>query len=312
VSELSVAEAGVAEAGVAPPLRARLIEAGLLVPSRVDGLYGRSGAFEAVVTALGNLVSRTAADGSPTVLRFPPLLPTDDFLRTDYLRSFPDLTGAVSTFRGNDGDHRRLLRTLGEGGDWTADLTPSEVALCPAVCHPLYPTLAGRLPDGGALFDLSGWCFRHEPSLDPARMVAFRQHEIVCVGEPTAVLAHRDRWVDRGLDLTHRLGLATEAVIAHDPFFGRVGKVMAQSQDAAALKIELVVPVALETGTAVVSSNCHEDHFTAAFGVSASDGGTAHSACVGFGLERLTLALLVTHGLRPDGWPALVRALLWP
>ena len=41
-------------------------------------------------------------------------------------------------------------------------------------------------------------------------------------------------------------------------------------------------------------------------------GETAHTACLGFGLERCTLALLKTHVLDPKQWPAEVRAQLWP
>jgi hypothetical protein len=33
----------------------------------------------------------------------------------------------------------------------------------------------------------------------------------------------------------------------------------------------------------------------------------AHTACLGFGLERITLALLRTHGLDVSTWPAAVR-----
>ena len=36
-------------------------------------------------------------------------------------------------------------------------------------------------------------------------------------------------------------------------------------------------------------------------------GEVAHSCCFGFGLDRITLALLRTHGLSPGDWPAAVR-----
>ena len=292
-------------------LRADLLAAGLLVATGVDGLYGRSATFEQVVGGLADMVTRAAADLAPVRLHFPPVEPTQDFLASGYLRSFPDLTGAVSAFTGGDRDHARLLGVLEDGGDWTAGLSPAGVVLTPAVCHPLYPGLRGVLPPEGRTFEVAGWCFRHEPSLDPARMQAFRQHEVVVVGDPETARRHRDRWVDLALDLTRNgLGLATEAVVANDPFFGRLGKVLAASQQQEALKIELVVPVALDTPTAVVSSNCHEDHFGAAFGIELPDGSPAHSACVGFGLERLTLALFAAHGLAPQGWPADVRRTL--
>jgi len=64
--------------------------------------------------------------------------------------------------------------------------------------------------------------------------------------------------------------------------------------------------------TAIMSSNCHRDHFGASFDIATAAGETAHSACVGFGVERVALALLHTHGLDPGGWPAGVRDRLWP
>ena len=79
-----------------------------------------------------------------------------------------------------------------------------------------------------------------------------------------------------------------------------------------ALKIELVVPVfGDDSPTAVASSNCHRDHFGLAFGIETADGSVAHSACAAFGVERIALALLHTHGLDPALWPASVRERLW-
>ena len=38
-----------------------------------------------------------------------------------------------------------------------------------------------------------------------------------------------------------------------------------------------------------------------------ADGEVAHTACVGFGMERIALALFRTHGLDPERWPRRVR-----
>lgn len=101
--------------------------------------------------------------------------------------------------------------------------------------------------------------------------------------------------------------------VASDPFFGRGGKIMAASQREQRLKFEILVPViSSDRPTAICSFNWHQDHFSSAFGIRTSDGAAASTACLGFGLERVALALLKTHGLRPDGWPAEVRAELWP
>ena len=296
------------DADACTAFRDELVDAGLLLPLGTDGVYGRSATFEDVVDALDRLVASVAsADGARRV-RFPPVVPTHVFERTDYLRSFPDLTGAVLSFRGSDRDHARLLVAAEAGEDWTSLLQPAGVMLCPAVCHPLYPTLTGALPDGGARFDVQGWCFRHEPSIDPARMQAFRQHEIEFVGEAEGARAHRDQWIDRGLDLFLALGLDVEAVVANDPFFGRVGRMLAANQRDDQLKVEIVAEIAsAESPTAILSSNCHQDHFGAPFGITTSTGEVAHSACVGFGLERITLALLRRHGLDVTRWPAAVR-----
>jgi seryl-tRNA synthetase len=78
------------------------------------------------------------------------------------------------------------------------------------------------------------------------------------------------------------------------------------------LKFEVLVPVISETDlTAVASFNYHQDHFASAFGIYTVDGKVAHTACMGFGMERITLALFKTHGFEPKQWPASVRDLLW-
>ena len=52
-----------------------------------------------------------------------------------------------------------------------------------------------------------------------------------------------------------------------------------------------------------MSINYHQDHFGSVYGIVTGDGRVAHSACLGFGLERVTLALLRIHGLELDEWP---------
>jgi seryl-tRNA synthetase len=292
--------------------RGELIDAGLLVETGADGLYIRSGAFEDVVRGVEAYVSRAGADQHANRYYFSPLLPVRDFERTDYLKSFPDLLGAVSVFRGGDAEHARLLLDYESGAPWTRDLEPAEVALTSAACHPLYAGLSGVLPEGGRRFEVQGYCFRHEPSLDPARMQSFRQHEFVYVGEPENALAHRDMWLQRGLDLLSALDLEVTAEEANDPFFGRAGRMLAANQRATALKFEITCEVGSAMApTAITSANCHESHFGDSFDIRTSGGYAAHSACIGFGLERITLALLRRHGPDTDRWPVHVRAALW-
>lgn len=287
-----------------------VLAAGWLRPGGSEGVYARSADFEAVVAGISALVA-AASQESPTVLRFPPIEARADFVRTGYLASFPDLVGSVHTFRGDDRDHAALLATCAEGGDWTAALVPADVTLCSAACHPLFPLLTGVLEEP-AVYDVCGWVFRAEPSVDLARMQAFHQHEMVYVGTPDGALAHRDTWLERGEDLLRSLGLPVERVVANDPFFGRAGRIMSAGQRDEELKYELVCEVgSAENPTAITSSNLHRDHFGADFGISLA-GEPAHSACVGFGLERIALALIRHHGTDLRSWPVRERLGLSP
>ncbi|WP_066909786.1 amino acid--[acyl-carrier-protein] ligase [Millisia brevis] len=293
--------------------RDELVAAELLIPTSVDGLYGRSGDFESIIDLIDAKVEAAGAAAHGTsaqVLRFPPVFPVDAFERTDYLASFPNLTGAITTFTGDNKAHAQLLAERSAGRDWNHFLSPAGTMLVSAACHPSYARLTGTLPADGVLMDIFGYCFRHEPAVDPARMQAFRMHEYVRVGTEQAAIDHRSAWEERGLSVLADLGLEAEAVIANDPFFGRAGRMLAANQRNENLKTELVVRLYgdLDDGTAVVSANNHRDHFGDTFDIRTVDGSTAHSACVGFGMERIALGMIRRYGTRPRTWPAHLRA----
>lgn len=292
--------------------RGRLVSDGVLVPMGVEGLYGKGRSFVEVFDRLDRFLTDAGADQAAELYRFPPLIPRSSLVRTDYLRSFPDLIGSVHSFSGDDAAHADLLQLVEQGGDWASALTSTDAVLLPAACYPLYPMVSGALPEGGRVFDVLGTCFRHEPSADPARMQVFHQREYVHIGSPESALGFRDKWLERAVGLMQSLGIEAHSVVANDPFFGRAGRMLAANQRAVALKFEVVATVAnAGAPTAIASCNYHQGHLTTAFGVTDHDGGTAHSACVGFGMERITLALFAEHGTATGRWPADVRRLLW-
>jgi seryl-tRNA synthetase len=291
--------------------RAELLDAGLLIASGVPGVYGLSGVFEDVVERFDQYVTRVGAPLRPEVMRFPPLVSRAHYERMDHLETFPNLMGSVHTFMGTDQDHLELMRKRAAGEDWSAVLRPTGVMMTPAACYPLYPTAMGVLPQGGRTVDLRSFVFRHEPSIDPARMQIFRMREYVRLGTAAQALGHRDDWIERGQCMLRAVALDARAVVANDPFFGRGGRVMAAMQREQSLKYELVVPIASpDAPTAVASSNYHLDHFSQTFGIKTADGRDAHTACVGFGLERIALALFKAHGFDPGKWPRDVRRVL--
>jgi seryl-tRNA synthetase len=291
----------------------QLIAGGLLIPTGVDGLYGRSGVFEDVIVRFEAIVTAEGAQDAPEVIRFPPAMTRRQLETSGYMKSFPQLAGTVHSFCGGDHDHMSLLQQLSEGEDWTQGQQATDIALTPAACYPIYPMVAaqGPLPPQGRLFDVQSYCFRHEPSPDPARMQLFRMREYVRLGTAEQVVDFRELWIERAKGIISSLELPFEVIPANDPFFGRAGKMMKVNQREQGLKLEMVIPVANPQPTACLSFNYHQDHFAGTWGVQLADGGPGHTACVGFGLERIALALFRHHGFDPADWPAGVRRALW-
>lgn len=285
---------------------AELIDHGLLIESGVPGLYGHGEVFEDVRVRLEAMLTAEAMARGAKRLRFSPLLPRRQLERSGYLASFPHLAGTVYAFEGSEADAALQNERASRHEAWDEFQAMTDLTLMPAACYPVYPAIAarGRLDPGGVFVEAGGgWVFRHEPSSDPARRQIFRQHELVRIGEPEAVLAWRDEWAQRGLELLTGLGLAAELDRASDPFFGRSGQLLAASQREQTLKLELLVQIAGPEPTALASFNHHLEHFATAYDLELADGRTAHTACLGFGHERIVLALLRTHGLDPQSWP---------
>ena len=286
----------------------------LLIETGVDGLYGRSGVFEDVIQRFDNLITSFGGGDGADVVRFPPGMNRALFEKSGYLKSFPNLAGTIHAFNGNDKDHAALIDKLQAGEDWTLGQEATDVVLAPAACYPLYPTVAqlGALPEGGRLYDLQSYCFRREPSKDPARQQFFRMRESVRIGSPEQVTDFRQTWLDRGNELIGKLGVPFHLDVANDPFFGRAGRMLANNQRDQRLKFELLVPIeSEEKPTACLSFNYHQDHFGTLWGIAQHDGEVAHTACVGFGMERVALALFKHHGFDVDKWPSPVRKALW-
>ena len=195
-------------------LRDRLVAAGHQIDSGLPGIYGRSAAYEAVAMGIIEAArARVEPGADPVRWYFPPLMSRETFERTDYLESFPNLTGVVDVFEGGDAEHAELLATRESGADWAGRLTPSQATLVPATCHNVYRHFTGVLPAPVRL-DALGTCFRHEPSADPMRMVTFRIHEEIYLGTEDGALEHRDRWLAITRALMTDLGLVVEVDVA--------------------------------------------------------------------------------------------------
>lgn len=289
-------------------LTATLIDHGFWLPTGVAGVFGRTERFERVVRGFDAIVVGVAREAGAERVDFPPVVDREVIRRTNYMESFPELCGSIHSYRESRGKHHDLVETVDRQDEWSGYLEQMPLTLCPAACYPLYPTCTGTLPEGGREFDLSSYVFRAEPSDDPARLQSFRMRENVRMADCETVVAWRNQWSTRALDLLQDLGLPAKREVAADPFFGRGGRLLAANQIAEQLKFEIEIPITSQTEqTAVCSFNYHEDKFAEIFDIRDARGERAHTACIGFGLERVALALIAIHGPELEGWPVTVR-----
>jgi seryl-tRNA synthetase len=278
----------------------------------VDGVYARTALYAHVVERLETYISRQR-NPQAEIMHFPPVMSRKQLEKSGYLKSFPNLLGCVCALHGSEASIRSAVDRYENGGDWTTSVTSSDLVLSPAACYPVYPIAAarGQLPAGGLQFDIEADVFRHEPSRSLDRLQSFRMREFVRIGSPQEIVEFRESWMARAPLLAADLSLPFSIDVANDPFFGRVGQVMAVSQRQQALKFELLIPYYPGASpTACMSFNYHRDHFGQVWGIHDDKGELAHTSCVAFGIDRLTVALFAIHGLDLEKWPAVTRAAL--
>jgi seryl-tRNA synthetase len=288
------------------------VAAALFHPIGVDGVYARTGLYEGMIERLTAWISRQR-DPRAEILRFPPVMSRSQLEKSGYLKSFPNLLGCVCALHGTEAQIRTAAEQHEEGGDWTKALSASDLVLSPAACYPVYPLAAGRgpVPDGGLLFDVAADCFRHEPSRALNRLQSFRMREFVRIGTPDDITAFGEASMARAQQLAAELELPCKLDVANDPFFGRVGQIMAVSQRQQSLKFELLIPYYEGAApTACMSVNFHRDHFGGVWQLATAGGALAHTSCFAFGVDRLTIALFCVHGVDVSGWPPGVRRAL--
>lgn len=278
----------------------------------VDGVYARTALYTRLVEHLEAYITRQREPDVES-LRFPPVMSRTQLEKSGYLKSFPNLLGCVCALHGSEASIRSAVERHESGGDWTSSLSSSDLVLSPAACYPVYPIVAarGQLPPGGLQFDIEADVFRHEPSKSLDRLQSFRMREFVRIGSPEEIVAFRERWMEKAPKLAAELGLPFQIDVANDPFFGRVGQVMAVSQRQQALKFELLIPYTTgATPTACMSFNYHREHFGAVWNIRDEHEALAHTSCVAFGIDRLAVALFSVHGLEFKHWPTVTQTAL--
>lgn len=204
---------------------------------------------------------------------YPVLIDAAKLTRAGYPDAFPHLLMTAAVMR-------EPAAPISE-----TNIVPTEWCLSPAVCYHTYASLEGRTVDPGIIVTARGHCFRSE---DPAalapgrRQIEFQMREIVFVGEPSWIEEHLHRFQPEVEALARAHGLDGAWCAASDPFFLPRARGKAQMQRLLGTKIEWCLP----DGLAIASINRHGAFFGERFHIRATEGATAHSACVAFGLDR--------------------------
>lgn len=286
---------------------AKLLDKRWLIPySR--GCLGLQGPALALYNYLDKVILTIARDVHATEASFPSLMSLDTLEEANYLASFPHhLTTAAPVAADIDKISDFVSHAQKKRPELLPNCAEPTHVLAPTVCLHAYHALRHRKLAPGELVALTalGQCFRHERNrLDFAgRLWNFTMREIVFVGTPEKiekgradVLAATHSWLDS-------LGMAYALETATDPFFvsGHAAQSFFQLTNRTKLELRMEVE---GRELAVGSFNYHRDHFGKSFGIrQQDDDGAAHSACVGFGLERLLLGFLAQLGTNMETWP---------
>lgn len=245
--------------------------------------------------------------------QFPTIIGADVLDKCGYLRSFPHALTLVSHLR----EDLRSIQNFAQSAHYTdgaltvdsGDVAKIRCLLAPTICFHYYAWLQSStvppttITAGGRIVRFESGNFN-----GMERVWEFASREIVFVGPDDYVLAGRMKCIEKFILLFDELGMAYSIESATDPFFVDEYAAQALAQNVCKLKFELRALLPYRNDTISVGSfNYHQNFFGRSLKIASDGAKAAHTACVGFGLERLALAFLAQHGFDRVRWPAIVR-----
>lgn len=280
------------------------------------GRYGLGPLLTRLVKALDRLMEGMAGAMEAPPYQFPSLIAAEALDRCRYLANFPASLNLVSHLR----EDLAVLQQFAANVAWrdgalqypATAASPVDCLLSPSVCFHWYNWLRDSTLERSRSITAVGKCFRYEASslAGLERLWDFSMREIVFVGGDRFVLDRREDSLAAATRLLDALELQYEIATATDPFFVDTYAVQAAFQQGFELKFELLCTLPYNAKKLAVGSiNYHRDFFGRSFSITA-DGAPAHTGCIGFGLERLALAIVAQHGPALSRWPAAIRDLL--
>jgi hypothetical protein len=247
--------------------------------------------------------------------RFPTLIPAKYLGRINYFHSFPHYLTFATHLR----EDLDVIDAFSQSASYDEhglvasheSFAQIQALLSPAVCYHLYFSLADKpLPGGKVIATAEGHCFRYESTnlVSLERLWDFTLWEVIFVGSKDFVLQHRELVRERMKAVFEETGMVYRVETATDPFFVGEFRKQAAFQSAFQLKFEMRASLPFKESTLAVGSyNYHQDFFGRNLNITLPDGSPAHTACVGYGLERIAYAFLAQYGFDRKQWPQAVR-----
>lgn len=240
---------------------------------------------------------------------YPNSIPVADLAKAQHFSSFPEHLHFLTHLRQ---DLSVLDRFAGKARDKGADVTPQPAQLSavqlvqnPSTCYHCYAARAGSQVEGNVAVTALTKCHRFEAAnhQDFGRLLEFSLREVIFLGEPDYVRDCREETLELVESLATDWQIYGELSPSNDPFFTADFAAKAGQQIRMAMKFEFGAAIpGRDKRLAVMSSNLHGPTFSKSFKIR-RPGGPLHTGCLGFGLERLALAILAQHGDRTS-WPA--------
>jgi hypothetical protein len=244
---------------------------------------------------------------------YPNCIPLADLGATNHFASFPEhlhfLTHLTQDLDVLDGFAASASAQGAAVRPETRQLSPVQLVHNPSTCYHCYAARRGTTIAGDVAVTAIAKCHRYEAAnhADLGRLLEFSLREVIFLGSPDYVRACREKTLALVTALAEDWRLAGELLPSNDPFFTSDFSAKAGQQLRLAMKFEYRASLpGRSKKLAIMSSNLHGPTFSKTFAMR-RDGGPLHTGCLGFGLERLALALIAQHGHEPEAWPEGLR-----
>jgi seryl-tRNA synthetase len=251
--------------------------------------------------------------------KFPTLISLDTLSRSGYLEGFPHNANFVCHLP----EQAEIVEQFKAEAKQTGGMPSMSLdsafdrpshALSPTVCYHYYKsnekqTLTGDVIGATAMSP----CYRFEGKATEGlrRLREFNMREIMFIGTPDEVLRRRQQLLDIQQTMLEFCELQSVIQTASDPFFVDTYDKKRIFQLSFDLKHEVQAYLPEDdVWLAIGSVNYHQDHFGKAFNIKLPSGETAHSCCLGFGIDRWCMAIFAQYGLDVQKWPEALRKLV--